>query len=89
VKFRAEFNHNGRTDDVRHLQFGGFREVGETDGLLLLEHDLRGIQPFPDYVDVRDRGLTSSCCFGARSGTRPNCRLCFPPGVALYQQGFA
>ncbi len=54
VKFRAEFKHNGRNRMMYvTYKFGGFREVGETDGLLLLEHDLEGIQPFPDYVDVR------------------------------------
>jgi FkbH-like protein len=54
TKFRAEFRHNGRNRMMYvTYKFGGFREVSETDGLILLEHDLEGIQPFPEYVDVR------------------------------------
>lgn len=54
VRFRAEFRHNGRNRMMYvTYKFGGFREVEERGGLLLLEHDLQGIQPFPSYVDVR------------------------------------
>ncbi|HEX2187554.1 MAG TPA: HAD-IIIC family phosphatase [Longimicrobiaceae bacterium] len=54
VRFRAEFKHNGRNRMMYvTYKFGGFREVGEADGLLLLEHDLEEIQPFPDYVDLK------------------------------------
>ncbi|HEX2091038.1 MAG TPA: HAD-IIIC family phosphatase [Longimicrobiaceae bacterium] len=54
VRFRAEFRHNGRNRMMYvTYKFGGFREVEERDGLIILEHDLEGIQPFPEYVDVR------------------------------------
>lgn len=57
VGFRAEFRHNGRNRMMYvTYKFGGFREVEENDGLILMEHDLEGIQPFPEYVDVRIEG---------------------------------
>lgn len=54
VRFRAEFRHNGRNRMMYvTYKFGGFREAEHRGDLILLEHDLQGIQPFPDYVDVR------------------------------------
>ena len=54
VRFRAEFRHNGRNRMMYvTYKFGGFREVGQQGDLLLLEHDLRSLQPFPEYVEVR------------------------------------
>jgi len=54
VRFRAEFKHNGRNRMMYvTYKFGGFREVGQDGDLLLLEHDLQNLQPFPEYVDVR------------------------------------
>ena len=54
VGFRAEFRHNGRNRMMFvTYRLGGFREAGETDGLLTLEHPLLGIPPDPEYVDVQ------------------------------------
>lgn len=54
VRFRAEFRHNGRNRMMYvTYKFGGFREVEQHGDLLVLEHDLREVQPFPGYVEVR------------------------------------
>jgi FkbH-like protein len=53
VRFRAEFRHNGRNRMMYvTYKFGGFREVETHGDLVVLEHDLEGLQPFPEYVRV-------------------------------------
>lgn len=57
VRFRAEFRHNGRNRMMYvTYKFGGFREVEQHGDLVVLEHDLHEIQPFPEYVEVRIEG---------------------------------
>ena len=55
AKLRAEFRHNGRNRMMYvTYKFGGFREIPPQEGsdLVLFEHDLETVQPFPDYVRV-------------------------------------
>ncbi len=53
VKLRAEFRSNGRNRMMEvTYRFGGFREVARDGELILFEHDLAAVQPFPDYVQV-------------------------------------
>ena len=53
VKLRAEFKPNGRNRMMEvTYRFGGFREVDKQGELVIFEHDLGSIQPFPDYVQV-------------------------------------
>lgn len=57
VKLRAEFRSNGRNRMMKvTYRLGGFREIERDGDRSLLEHDLEGIQPFPDYVAVEVRG---------------------------------
>ncbi len=50
---RAEFKPNGRNRMMEvTYRFGGFREVARDGDLILYEHGLETIQPFPDYVHV-------------------------------------
>ncbi len=53
VRLQAEFVPNDRNRMMYiTYKFGGFREVDRRDGVLILEHDLGTIQPFPEYVQV-------------------------------------
>jgi hypothetical protein len=53
VRLRAEFLPNGRNRMMEvTYRFGGFREVERRGDLIVFEHDLRTIAPFPDYVHV-------------------------------------
>ena len=55
VAFSAEFRHNGRNRMMFvTYRLGGFRETGEQDGLVTLDHRLSSISPDPDYVDVQE-----------------------------------
>jgi FkbH-like protein len=50
---RAEFKPNGRNRMMEvTYRFGGFREVDRDGDLIVYEHGLETIQPFPDYVHV-------------------------------------
>ena len=50
---RAEFLPNGRNRMMEvTYRFGGFREVARDGDLIIYEHALETIQPFPDYVHV-------------------------------------
>jgi FkbH-like protein len=50
---RAEFKPNGRNRMMEvTYRFGGFREVAREGDLVLYEHGLETVQPFPDYVRV-------------------------------------
>ena len=51
---RAEFVANDRNRMMYiTYKFGGFREVEKVDNLIVFEHDLNSIQPFPNYAKVR------------------------------------
>ena len=53
AKFRAEFKQTGRNRLMMvSYKFGGFKEVDRDGDLILFEHDLENIQPFPEYVKV-------------------------------------
>lgn len=53
-RVRAEFLRTDR-NRMMYLTFklAGFSEIGRTEGVALLEHDLEVIDAFPDYVEVR------------------------------------
>jgi FkbH-like protein len=54
AKLRAEFVPNGRNRMMEvTYRFGGFREVERRGEMILFEHDLSTIAPFPEYVDVK------------------------------------
>jgi len=54
ARLRAEFVPNGRNRMMEvTYRFGGFREVERRGEMILFEHDLGTIAPFPEYVDVR------------------------------------
>jgi FkbH-like protein len=54
ARLRAEFKPNGRNRMMYvTYKFGGFREVAQDGDLVLFEHDLETVQPFPPYVQVR------------------------------------
>ncbi|HEX2927567.1 MAG TPA: HAD-IIIC family phosphatase [Ruminiclostridium sp.] len=53
VRLRAEFIPNDRNRMMYvTYKFGGFKEVGEKEGVITLENDLENIQPLPDYVEL-------------------------------------
>lgn len=53
VRLRAEFKPTDRNRMMLvTYKFGGFQEAERLGDLVVFEHDLRQIQPFPDYVDV-------------------------------------
>jgi FkbH-like protein len=53
AKLRAEFVPNGRNRMMEvTYRFGGFREVERRGEMILFEHDLAAIAPFPEYVHV-------------------------------------
>ena len=53
ARLRAEFKPNGRNRMMEvTYRFGGFREVERHGDLVVFEHPLDAIQPFPDYVRV-------------------------------------
>jgi len=57
AKLRAEFVPNGRNRMMEvTYRFGGFREVERRGEMILFEHDLGAIAPFPEYVHVDVRG---------------------------------
>ena len=50
---RAEFRPNGRNRMMEvTYRFAGFREVAREGELVVYEHPLESVQPFPDYVRV-------------------------------------
>jgi FkbH-like protein len=54
ARLRAEFIPTGRNRMMEITYgFAGFYEVAQIDNLVLFETDLRDIQPFPEYVEVR------------------------------------
>jgi FkbH-like protein len=54
VRLRAEFLPNGRNRMMEvTYRFGGFREVERRGDLIVFEHGLESIAPFPEYVQVR------------------------------------
>ncbi len=56
VKLRAEFRPNGRNRMMEvTYRFGGFREVAREGELIVFEHGLEQVQPFPEYVHVEIR----------------------------------
>ncbi|HSU17610.1 HAD-IIIC family phosphatase [Longimicrobium sp.] len=53
AKLRAEFVPNGRNRMMEvTYRFGGFHEVERRGDMILFEHDLAAIAPFPEYVEV-------------------------------------
>ncbi len=57
VRLLAELRTTGRNRMMQvTYRFAGFREVERRDEVAVFEHDLRDIQPFPDYVDIRIEG---------------------------------
>jgi FkbH-like protein len=53
VRLQADFITNDRNRMMYiTYKFGGFKEVGRVDDLIVLEHDLTNIQPFPHYVTM-------------------------------------
>ena len=53
AKLRAEFVPNGRNRMMEvTYRFGGFREVERRGEMIVFEHDLASIAPFPEYVRV-------------------------------------
>lgn len=57
VRLLAEFRSNDRNRMMRvTYRFAGFREIERRGDLIVFENDLKSIQPFPEYVDVRIRG---------------------------------
>lgn len=53
ARLQAEFLPNDRNKMMYiTFKFGGFRKVDQRGDVLVLEHDLERIQPFPDYVKV-------------------------------------
>jgi FkbH-like protein len=53
VRLRAEFLPNGRNRMMEvTYRFGGFREVDRRGDLIVFEHGLESIAPFPEYVQV-------------------------------------
>jgi FkbH-like protein len=53
VRLRAEFVPTGRNRMMLvTYKFAGFKEVERSGDLLMLEHDLARVQPFPDYLSV-------------------------------------
>lgn len=57
ARLRAAFRDTGRNRLMKvTYRFAGFKEVERHGGVVVLENDLRNIQPFPDYVDVRIHG---------------------------------
>ena len=54
AKLRAEFKPNGRNRMMFvTYKFGGFKEVAQHGDLVIFEHDLETVQPFPPYVHVQ------------------------------------
>jgi len=53
VAVQAEFvpTNRNRMMYITYV-FAGFREIGKTDGITILQNDLTNIQPIPDYVDL-------------------------------------
>ncbi|HEU0300077.1 MAG TPA: hypothetical protein VFR37_11495, partial [Longimicrobium sp.] len=53
ARLRAEFKPNGRNRMMEvTYRFGGFHEVERQGELVIYEHGLETIQPFPEYVRV-------------------------------------
>jgi FkbH-like protein len=59
VRLRAEFLPNGRNRMMEvTYRFGGFREVERRGDLIVFEHALESIAPFPEYVQVEVSGAS-------------------------------
>lgn len=53
VRLVAELKPNDRNRMMQvTYRFAGFKEVGQRDGVSILEHDLQAIPPFPGYLEV-------------------------------------
>jgi FkbH-like protein len=58
VHLQADFLSNDRNRMMYvTYKFGGFKEIDRTGNLIVFEHDLAQIQPFPPYVTVQLKGL--------------------------------
>ena len=54
ARLRAEFKPNGRNRMMYvTYKFGGFKEIAQDGDLVLFEHELESVQPFPPYVQVQ------------------------------------
>jgi FkbH-like protein len=54
VRLRAEFRPNGRNRLMFvSYKFCGFEVIERRQDLLILEHNLQRIQPFPDWLEIR------------------------------------
>lgn len=54
AKLQAEFKSNNRNRQMLvTYKFAGFKEVDKQGELVVFEHDLENVQPFPEFVDVR------------------------------------
>jgi|HubBroStandDraft_3_1064219.scaffolds.fasta_scaffold00815_8 FkbH-like protein len=54
VRFQAGFKSTSRNRMMLvTYKFAGFQEVGKRGELLVFEHPLTGLQPFPPYVEVK------------------------------------
>jgi FkbH-like protein len=54
ARLRAEFRSNGRNRMMEvTYRFGGFREIAREGELIVFENDLKTVQPFPEYVEVK------------------------------------
>jgi FkbH-like protein len=57
ARLRAEFVPNGRNRMMEvTYRFGGFREVERQGEMIVFEHDLEQVAPFPEYVRVEIGG---------------------------------
>ena len=53
ARLRADFVHTGRNRQMYlTYKFSGFYELADTPELLVLEHDLSRIHPYPGYISV-------------------------------------
>ncbi len=56
-RLQAEFVSNDRNRMMYvTYKFAGFKEIDDMGGRILLENDLKNIQPFPDYIKVKVLG---------------------------------
>jgi hypothetical protein len=52
-RLQAEFIETGRNRMMQiTFQYEGFREVGQTGDVMLLEHDLTSFRPMPPHVAI-------------------------------------
>lgn len=57
ARLQAEYRSNGKNRMMLvTYKFGGFKEVDKSGDVLILEHDLRNIQPHPEWMDFQVLG---------------------------------